>query len=334
MNVRFLRNSDPRFHFVETRAKWFFGLSVITIMVLSGLAMWRLEWFRPVQGLVLVASSGDGIQPGMPVQLSGFRIGMVKDLQLERADCVRIRVNLFRQYAQYVRKDSQASVASGGLIGDKYISLTPGTAASPLVADGDELTLATENSIGRMVEAVKNEVRPLITELRETVKYLNDPEGDLRASIRQFRSITSVLEKDLPATMADSRGAVKRFDELCTELSGPDKPLFQGLSKMDAGATVFSKDLPGLMERFGKGLDKLDGAADDTRKLMRDADKMVLDLDKIVAGAAPAVPGMVKKGGDAVRKADDIINAVRGMWPIRKGVPTERERLLHVESEE
>jgi len=303
-------------------------------MALSGLAMWRLEWFRPVQRLVLVAPSGDGIQPGMPVQLSGFRIGAVKDLQLERADRVRIRVDLFREYARYVRKDSQASVASGSLIGDKYISLTPGTAAASLVSDGDELTLATENSIGRMVEAVKDEVRPLIMELRETVKYLNDPDGDLRASIKQFRAITSVLEKDLPATMTESRGAVKRFDELCAELSDPNKSLLQGLSKMDATATVLNKDLPGLMEQFGKDLDKLSVVADDTKKLMKDADKVVTDLDKMVAGAAPAVPGMVKKGGEAVRKADDVINAVRGMWPIRKGVPREREHLLHVESEE
>jgi phospholipid/cholesterol/gamma-HCH transport system substrate-binding protein len=333
MNVRFLRNSDPRFHFVEARAKWFFWLSMIAVMALSGLAMWRLEWFRPVQRLVLVAPSGEGIQPGMPVQLSGFRIGAVKDLQLERADRVRIRVDLFREYAGYVRKDSQASVASGSLIGDRYIALTPGTATSPLVAADDELTLATENSIGRMVEALKDEVRPLIVELRETVKYLNDPEGDLRVSIRQFRSITSVLDKDLPATMAESRGAVKRFDELCSELSDPGKPLLQGLTKLDASATVLNKDLPGLMERFGQSLDKLSGAADDTKKLMKDADKVVMDLDKMVAGAAPAVPGMVKKGGEAVRKADDVINAVRGMWPIRKGVPPEREHLLHVESE-
>ena len=333
MNVRFLKNSDPRFHFVEARAKWFFWLTMIAILGLSGLAMWRLEWFRPVQRVVLVANSGEGIQPGMPVQLSGFRIGSVRELQLERADRVRIGVDLFREYAKYVRRDSQASVASGSLIGDRYISLTPGSAFAPLVSEGDELTLITENSISKMVEAVKDEVRPLIVELRETVKYLNDPEGDLRASIRQFRSITSVLEKDLPATMTESRGAVKRFDELCQELSDPNKSLLQGLAKLDASATTLSKDLPGLMEQFGQSLDKIDGVADDTKKLMKDADKVVLDMDKMVSGAAPAVPGMVKKGGEAVRKADDVLNAVRGMWPIRKGVPQERERLLHAESE-
>jgi phospholipid/cholesterol/gamma-HCH transport system substrate-binding protein len=74
------------------------------------------------------------LQTGAPVTLRGVRVGAVEGIEFPSdpgADYVIVQLRIQKAAAQRVRADSEAKIASLGLLGDKFIVLTAGTPGSP-----------------------------------------------------------------------------------------------------------------------------------------------------------------------------------------------------------
>ena len=66
-----------------------------------------------------------GLGEGNEVRVSGVQVGRVQDIELEDK-LYRVNVNMGIKKELKLSKDSSASIKTSGLIGDKYISITPG----------------------------------------------------------------------------------------------------------------------------------------------------------------------------------------------------------------
>jgi phospholipid/cholesterol/gamma-HCH transport system substrate-binding protein len=76
----------------------------------------------------------EGLQTGAPVTLSGVRIGAVESIMFPpepENGYVIVRIWVEQSAAERVRTDSLMQIHSMGLLGDKFVALTPGTAAAP-----------------------------------------------------------------------------------------------------------------------------------------------------------------------------------------------------------
>ena len=76
----------------------------------------------------------EGLQTGAPVTLSGVRIGAVDSIMFPpepENSYVIVRIWVEESAAERVRTDSVMQIHSMGLLGDKFVALTPGTAAAP-----------------------------------------------------------------------------------------------------------------------------------------------------------------------------------------------------------
>lgn len=98
----------------------------------------KMELFSN-HGYTLVAkfSSTTGLRSGANIEIAGVAVGRVVKIELDQnynsLIHLRIRNNV------KISEDSGASIKTSGLIGDKYVSLTPG-GSSDFLADGGELT--------------------------------------------------------------------------------------------------------------------------------------------------------------------------------------------------
>jgi phospholipid/cholesterol/gamma-HCH transport system substrate-binding protein len=70
-----------------------------------------------------------GLQPSSPVQINGVRVGKIEDIDLE-GDKVKIYLELDEDLV--LHDSATASLASGGMTGDKVIMLYPGKGGNPL----------------------------------------------------------------------------------------------------------------------------------------------------------------------------------------------------------
>jgi phospholipid/cholesterol/gamma-HCH transport system substrate-binding protein len=68
----------------------------------------------------------DGLTTGSDVKISGIKVGYVNSITLE-PDTYFARVHIAVNNGVLVPRDSRVSVVSSGLIGGKYIRITPGS---------------------------------------------------------------------------------------------------------------------------------------------------------------------------------------------------------------
>lgn len=98
----------------------------------------KMEFFSS-KGYTLIAkfSSTTGLRSGANVEIAGVAVGRVVKIELDKDynSVIYLRI----RDAVKVSEDSGASIKTSGLIGDKYVSLTPG-GSSDFLADGGELT--------------------------------------------------------------------------------------------------------------------------------------------------------------------------------------------------
>ena len=109
------------------------GLLCVAYMTIK---LGKMEVFSD-EGFELKASftNVSGLRVGADVELAGVPVGRVTNIVL--TDDMRARVSLRLDRPLQLTDDTIASVKTSGLIGDKYISLSPGGSPDILPAGGE-----------------------------------------------------------------------------------------------------------------------------------------------------------------------------------------------------
>ena len=131
-----------------------------------------------------------GLRKGAPVWLSGIEVGSVKSISLNPEYGTIITLSVDKKDLKFLRKDSEASVLTMGLLGDKYVELSSGSPGAEPIKPGDmikgaamvDLKDAVEisvSSIKKMSDFI-NKLDNLVTKFEKgdgtAVKFLTDPE--------------------------------------------------------------------------------------------------------------------------------------------------------------
>lgn len=88
--------------------------------------------------------SVSGLKPGAYVEMAGVPVGQVDSINLDNKDQVAM-VKLKIKKGVVLKDDVIASVSTSGLIGDKYVKLTPGGADEDLKPGGT--IIETESAV-------------------------------------------------------------------------------------------------------------------------------------------------------------------------------------------
>jgi phospholipid/cholesterol/gamma-HCH transport system substrate-binding protein len=110
---------------VETAVGVFVLIGLISVAYLT-VKLGKMEWFGDdYYTLDARFDSVSGLKAGAQVDMAGVEIGQVADIRLDNERQVAI-VRLKVKKGVMLTDDVIASVKTSGLIGDKYIKLTPG----------------------------------------------------------------------------------------------------------------------------------------------------------------------------------------------------------------
>jgi len=136
-------------------------LTIITSLLFITFAYNKLGNFSDVKNSYPITANFqnvEGIFEGSDVMLAGIKVGSVEKLTLDKTSffaIIALRINNDVK----LPKDTQAAVATSGLLGNKFISLTPGAADEELVAN-DEIK-RTQSSLN--IEAIISKLMYSIT---------------------------------------------------------------------------------------------------------------------------------------------------------------------------
>lgn len=151
-------------------------------------------YFQPGYHLRVEFESANGLGEGSPVQYAGVEVGKIERLRIVYPPAGAARVEIVARLPRHIkiRDDDEAAISTFGLLGEKYLAITPGPGAGALLASGDLLVGKPPVSTELVIER-SNEV---LSEFKRTLEGLNslvgDPEAriNLRETLQEARDAT------------------------------------------------------------------------------------------------------------------------------------------------
>lgn len=178
----------------ETKVGFLF-LTAIALVVVFAYFLGALNPFSNSHELQLAYNFAGGIEVGSPVRVMGIKVGKVTaikfdpNLKTRDGEEVKLRVNvrIEKDAWQTVRADSKFFINLAGVIGEKFIEITPGSNNSPVLEPGslvrgedppriDQLISQSYGLAGKILDMVeKNEgsVTDTIVQMNKLVDNLN-----------------------------------------------------------------------------------------------------------------------------------------------------------------
>jgi len=129
---------------VEIAVGIFVLIGIICVGYLT-IRLGKMEWFgADYYSVSAQFQSISGLNTGASVEVAGVQIGKVDSISLDKEEMVAV-VNMKIQNGVVLTDDVIASIKTAGLIGDKYINLTPG-GSGEILNSGDTI-IETESAI-------------------------------------------------------------------------------------------------------------------------------------------------------------------------------------------
>lgn len=298
---------DPRFRRLGLKLGLFIGLGlVLAVGLLTGMA-YRQGYFSAKTPVSFVAESGSDLRPGMAVKLSGFKIGEVRSVALNQQARVDVEMAIEDRYMQWLRRDSVATLAREGMIGDSYISLSAGSPGLPALTAEDRLRFELGRGLADIALDLRNRVVPVIDEMQRLLVYANNPDGDLRRSFAELRALTAELRESrrrLDATLA-SLHALGR-DEAPATLARAR----QTLEQADRSLQQLEAAVPKLQQQAGSALQALEQSAQQAGATATRAGTL---LDR----TQPQLEQVLREADVLLRDSRAAVRAARTRWPFR-----------------
>jgi len=237
-----------------------------------------------------------GLRVGAPVQLAGLKVGFVDRIRLAKSlqeKDVVVRMKIEKRYQERIRADSEASIETQGLLGDKFIYLSMGSESEPLLAN--KSTVKTKHTASLFALADKagdimDNIDSASKSIREILDSFKGKEGesDIKDIVKSIKNITEQAEKGkglVHALFYDPQGEkvvaslARATAAMGDVLEQADKEGTGGLLANMRSASSDLKDLMGSIRRGEGTLGKLitdPSLYNDLRALVGKANRNVL----------------------------------------------------------
>jgi phospholipid/cholesterol/gamma-HCH transport system substrate-binding protein len=230
----------------------------------------RARLFEPRYTIHAEFNEVGGLVEGATVRLAGVQIGRVTSVVLppKPGSKVRVTMTVARRFHERIRANSEARIATQGLLGDKIVDITPGTLDSPPVRPGATIAAQDPQEMSRMfAEGARTlqAVSELATTLRAAADRL-DKGGtfdDIGAAVKSARRITDEVEKgkgwlhvlvyEEPEALRRLNGVLASTQQLITRAESGDNAVSVLLSK-ESGKSA--RALLAALDALGRAAEK------------------------------------------------------------------------------
>lgn len=211
--------TDPRFRGLERKVGIFMFVAIAFLLVIVFFMGMEKGLFAKEYNLYITVDSGAGFIEGMPIKLSGFKIGKVKSLKLTDDAKVRVVLNINKEYQKWIRSDSAAKLVKENVIGDSILEISVGSGEKPMLTENNELTYEKVAGVDEFTQSIQ----PLLEETTKTLQYINDPKGDIKKTLSNVERLSEHLletENNLNELLVTSNNTLNKLDMIASKSIG------------------------------------------------------------------------------------------------------------------
>lgn len=305
-----IREADPRFKNLERKIGIFITLAIAGIAVALLMFGLQRDIFTKKYRLNFTADRGTGFTKGMPVKLSGFRVGRVIAIALNDQAMVDITIEIDRKYSRWIRDNSTVRLVKEGLVGDNIIDVSVGSLDQPELKDREMIVFIKNKGLDEMADEIAAAVKPVLLEVRDIISYINNPEGDLKKSVRHLELLTRNLEgtrrnADLVLTTANGKitSVAEHASQTLDTANQNIQSISPALAKLNTAMERIDGKLPGILQKTDDTLANISRISAETRSLSEKT--------------FPRVPVLASQTEDLLLSSDKLINSIQNIWLFR-----------------
>jgi phospholipid/cholesterol/gamma-HCH transport system substrate-binding protein len=178
----------------------------------------------------------EGLDAGADVRLGGVHSGTVRNIVLPHkpGDKVTVIMDLGKSTHEIIKQDSVVTIETEGLLGNQYLAISFGSAASANVRDGD--TIASQPPL---------EMSDL---LAKTSSLLDGSQQAIQNATRATANLDSISAKINNGQ--GTAGALVNDKQLYTSLEQTTTAMHDTMIQAQAGATDFQENMEALKHSF------------------------------------------------------------------------------------
>jgi phospholipid/cholesterol/gamma-HCH transport system substrate-binding protein len=191
------------------------GIFIIAGVVLFVTAIYRIGKQRQLFGtsfrINCIFYNVGGLQVGNNVRFSGINVGIVDNIQLIRDTSVLVTMVIDSDVMKYIKDDSKAIIGSEGLMGDKIVTISPGSSSGkPVKDDGYIMAIKpveVDQILGKLKETADNAA--LITgDLADIIGNIHAGRGTVGALL-----MDTTFERNVKQTVKNVQQGASGFSD-------------------------------------------------------------------------------------------------------------------------
>jgi len=210
------------------------ALFVIAVFIIGK----QKNLFNPVFKITSTFHNVGGLQIGNNVRFSGINVGTVDNIVIINDSTVRADLIVKAEVRQFIKSDCIVSIGSEGVIGDKLITISQGSANAPLVKEGQRLVSSEPvetDAIMASLRVTAGNAEVITQQLAEIMTKINSGGGTLGRLIQD-----KTLAENLNNTVLNLKKSSKSLDENMT--AAKHNFLFKGYFDRKAKKEALKKE--------------------------------------------------------------------------------------------
>ena len=258
----------------EIRAGVFLLLSFAILVVMIFAVSDVQSLFKKKKDIKVLFLASDGIEKNAPVRLSGLKVGKVTNIRVapEQNDKIELTLSVFSDTV--IKRDTEASIKTQGLIGGKYVELSGGSPKSPAVEPGG--MIIGEESF--KVEDLTKMSLEVVGKLKRIAYNIDKTVGDpalaksIKSTIANLQDVSSNI-KDMTSSKDEVAQGLKNLPEILKKIDASAESLKAITAKSDTIVSENKKNIDAAMVSFKEMAQNLKETTDDVKshpwKLLR-----------------------------------------------------------------
>lgn len=256
------------------------GLLVLTVAALIAVMSMRVSEDPTVGGAKrywFLSPNASGLVKKSAVKMAGIPVGIIKDIRLSNGIA---RIDIIVRNEVDLRQSARAEIKANGILGDKYVEISPGSPEDPSLADGEQILnvndKASMDGLLSQISEIGSSLKMVAVTLKESVQDQGTDKHILGRIIQNIDRLTG----DLAHVTTENR---ERVTEILKEIHSVTRNLDSTLSQGEGGFKKTWSRLDNVLKNIDEVTAKINQGQGTLGKLIND-DKTVEEINSAVEG--------------------------------------------------
>ncbi len=162
-----------------------------------------------------------GLIGGAKVVVGGLRVGAIKEINYDKEqNKIKVEINLEKQYSDWVREDSIVEVGTQGILGDKYLTILPGSPDKPKLKKGSTIPNRSPKGVEQFLSQGDNlivSINSIAASIDSILKAFESNDRSNRFFDGMSKSAVNMAETT--EHLKKLKGSIKNLNDILTKIN-------------------------------------------------------------------------------------------------------------------